>query len=246
MDIKKAKEKFLETKTKYKFDTILSIAELYPLHEVISDDDIITKKTVKNFITEYFNRNIDDVYDGSMFLNQLLLSGIRIDKDETYYREKYYQLNGHMDKVGLLLLFDISRPDFLDRVDDKFIDGNKLNNLTLNEVLTLAELYSYPNSKILDNPKYPFHLPHVYLLNEESVYNGMVKYQQYMDEKYDLRNHLKDIFVEAIDKRINHSDINSLIDTIYAVDVLTDYVYDIRNEISLRHPELKDQIDGKY
>ena len=141
----------------------------------------------------------------------------------------------------------INDTSLLTKDDKKFIELDDFSKRGYTIIRHIAELMAYPNNTLKDNKAYPYNVPSIYSTTCECIKKGVLSYQEYVNEHFDLSNRLEELLLIGINKKAE--EINKYLyeeektaDYVLALDILTDYKYDLTNKAIKMYPILTDYI----
>lgn len=210
-----------------------------------------------NFLNKYFNEgvNIDEYlplllkkYKGKdYYIMDLLLRAVEINPNKKGLRKRYYRVAKDSNFNGFLITMGVNDIDSLTKQDKKFIELEDFNKRGYTIIRHIAELMAYPNNTLKDNKDYPYKVPSIYSTPYECIKNGVLNYQKYVNEHFDLSNRLEELLLIGIKKKGQDMDKYLYEEEktacyVLALDMLTDYKYSLTKKAIEMFPILKDYI----
>ena len=207
------------------------------------------------FVNKYFKEgmNMDEFiplllkkYKGNdYYIMDLLLRAVELNPAKKGLRKRYYKVAKESNLNGLFLLVGINDYKSLIKADKKYIELDDFSKRGYTIIRHIVEMMVFPNNPIKNEDDYPFKVPTIYSTPYECIKEGVIKYQNFVNEHFDLSNRLEELIWVGIDKKCKEMDEylyeerNSL-HYVQALDMLTDYKYSLLEKALEKYPKLKD------
>ena len=210
-----------------------------------------------NFLNIYYSEgyNVDEFLpllikkykDSDYYISDLLLRAVELNPNKKSLIKRYYKVSRNSNFNGFLIAMGINDTSLLTKDDKKFIELDDFSKRGYTIIRHIAELMAYPNNTLKDNKAYPYNVPSIYSTTCECIKKGVLSYQEYVNEHFDLSNRLEELLLIGINKKAE--EINKYLyeeektaDYVLALDILTDYKYDLTNKAIKMYPILTDYI----
>ena len=183
------------------------------------------------------------------YILDLILRYIEINPNKKGIRKRYYKTAKFSNFNGFILHMGNGDIKSIIKRDKKLIELEDFEKIDLVTIRHIVELMAYPNDTIKDNDKYPFKVPSIYSTPYECIKEGVIKYQEYVKEHFNLSNRLEELLLVGINKKCKEMDKylyeeERSASYILALEILTDYKYSLIEKALEMYPTLKDYFNN--
>ena len=255
-------KRFVLEYTNYGFDESIILKLLNYLNDFEFYKEVSLKIIDKNiniyvhFLNKYYKEgvNIDEFlpllikkFKGNdSYILDLMLRYIEINPNKKGIRKRYYKTAKFSNFNGFILHMGNGDIKSIIKRDRKLIELEDFEKLDLPTIRHITELMGYPNNTINDED-YPFKVPSIYSTPYECIKEGVLKYQEYVNEHYDLSNRMEELLLlgirkkcEEIDKYMYEEERSACY--IKALEMLTDYKYQLIDKAIKMYPILEEYL----
>ena len=213
-----------------------------------------------NFLNKYFNEgiNIDEFlpllikkYKGKdYYILDLLLRAVEINPNNKGLRKRYYKTSKFYDFNGFLICIGVNDFNSILKKDKKMIELEDFSKCDYTTIRHITELMTYPNNTIKYKKDYPYNVPSIYSKQYECIKNGVLNFQKYVNEHFDLSNRLEELLLIGIKKKGQemkkyfHEE-EKTASYVLALEMLTNYKYSLVKKAIVMFPILKEYIKTK-
>lgn len=222
---------------KYNPGILISCVNYY-FHQGVNVDDHILKAL------KYFKG--DDFY-----IIDLLLRAIEINPTNKSLRKRYYKAARIMNSNGFILYMGVDEIKSLSKEHKRYVELDDFNSLNSGVIHRIAQFMSYPNYDVTNDEKYGYRAPTFFNSPYKCIKEGILKYQKYVNEKYNLSDRMEELLLIGINKAC--SDYTQYLDGqegaavyVYALDALTGFKYNLKEKAIEKYPDLKDYLEDRY
>ncbi len=180
----------------------------------------------------------ENLYSGSI---NLLFKAIELQPDNKSLRKKYYRAIRHSNHEGLSIMAGANLFNLLRKEDKRLIEIDKYQSCDETDIRQIAEYLTYPHKAVKDET-YPYYLPKIYQTNSKVVADGVMAYQQYINEHFDVDAILEKMMLCGIDKKCFEMD--RYLDGemhaakyVHTLDMLTDFKYNFKQQALDKYAE---------
>lgn len=260
-------KRFVEEYTDYSINGSFLNKLLYYIDDFEFSKSIAYKVIKQNsdvfvsFVNYYFKKgiNVDEHimtalkhFKGkSYYVSDLLLRAIELNPTNKSLRKKYYSSALYLNYNGFLLYMGINETKSLSKIHKDLIELDDFNKLNDRDIYRIAQLMSYPNYDVSNDKKYPYSAPSFFKTPHNCIKEGVLKYQEYVNEKYDLSNKMEELLLIGIDKAC--ADVGTCLNEevnascyIYACDALSGFKFNLKDKAIKKYPILKTYIEEQY
>ena len=133
----------------------------------------------------------------------------------------------------------------------RLIELDDFNSLGTMTILRIVELMSYPTYDVSNDENYCYNAPEYFNTPYKCIKEGVLKYQEYVNEKYDLSNRLEELLTVGVNKICTEyeqylDEERTAAKEIYALDALSGFRFDLKNKAIKAYPHLKKYILDRY
>lgn len=220
-----------------------------------------TQDILINFVNYYVDKDVnldEDIirlaksYKGNpIYIEKILLKAIDLLPNNKSLRSKYYKISSFMNDNGFILYMGINKINGLNDHDKKLVELDHFSTLSPSDILHIAELMAYPDNIINNDDNYCFKIPSFFFTKYECIKDGVIKYQQYVNEKFDLSNRMLELLLTGIDKccssykqHLNGQE--SAACYVYAYDALSGFKFNLKDIARKKYQELDKFILDAY
>ena len=252
----------------YKMNSLLEFVDDFDLYEKIAYQCLEDKDPVFiNFINHYENKDVNMDKHILAFANaikhkKLLFSGsikilanaIALKPTDKGLCKRYYRAINYTRFDGLYAMAGANLFKYLRVADRKLIELENYKKYGYQTIMKIVEYLTYYNENVKGN-FYPYPLPYIYENNNEAVKNGVLAYQNYIKERYDVDAILEDIILTGIEKRCYQMEKyfrgeEYAAAYVCAMDVLTNFKYNLKEKALAKygetHKEFKEELENLY
>ena len=181
------------------------------------------------------------------YIMDLLLRAVEINPTKKGLRKRYYKVAKESNFNGFLITMGVDDINSIRKEDKKLIDLQDFNKLGYVTIRHIAELMAYPNSTLKDNANYPYKVPSIYSTPYECIKKGVLNYQKYVNQHFNLSNRLEDLLLVGISKKGKEMEKylyeeEKTARYVLALEMLTDYKYSLVKKAIDMFPILKDYL----
>lgn len=260
-------KKFVLEYTDYAFNASLVNKLLYYINEYEFSKEIAHKTFKQNpnilvsFVNYFYQQghNVDEdinrllkVYKGpDRYISNILLRAIEINPDKKSLVKRYYKISKHLNYNGLILFMRMKETKGLCKEHRKLIELEDFNSLSTMSILRIAQLMSYPTYDVRNDKNYNYNAPSFFDTPYQCIKDGVLKYQEYVNEKFDLSNRLEELLLTGVYKvcenyKEYYDEKNTAAKYIYALDASSGFRFNLKQKAIKKAPELKEYIKDKY
>lgn len=260
-------KQFVSEYTDYAFNGSIVNKILYYINDFDFSKEISYKVLDFNqyifvsFINYFSNKGFDvdediktllKIYKGEdKYIENILLKAIELYPQNKSLRKRYYRIQTFMNDNGFILCMGIGETKSLNKGHKKYIELDDFYSLSMGTIFRIAELMSYPNYDVTGDEKFNFSVPSFFNTPYQCIKDGVLKYQEYVNEKYDLSNRLEEFLTIGICKCCE--DYKNYLDEertaakyVYAFDALSGFRFNLKDKAIARFPVLEKYIINKY
>ena len=145
----------------------------------------------------------------------------------------------------------INETKSLSKIHKDLIELDDFNKLNDRDIYRIAQLMSYPNYDVSNDKKYPYSAPSFFKTPHNCIKEGVLKYQEYVNEKFDLSNRLEELLLTGVYKvcenyKEYYDEEKTAAKYIYALDASSGFRFNLKQKAMKKAPELKEYIKDKY
>lgn len=186
---------------------------------------------------------------------EIILKAIHLKENNISLRKKYYRYVKYMNETGFLLLMEKGIDTSLCKDDLFYIKLDDFSKLGYIDVLEILEILSYPESNVMEDDRYSYKKPIFYSYNDPLIFNGALKYREYLNEKFDLNNRLDELLNRGIEHRIKDIEIenegyHNVALYIFSLDCLSSFKYNLKQKVEQKYrdcyPQLIEELNIRY
>ena len=260
-------KQFVSEYTDYAFNGSIVNRLLYFINEYEFTKEIAYKVLDFNqyifvsFINYFSNKglNVDEdiktllkIYKGEdKYIETILLKAIELYPDNKSLRRRYYKVTKFSNNKGFILYMGIGETKSLISTHKRLIELDDFNSLGTMTILRIVELMSYPTYDVSNDENYCYNAPEYFNTPYKCIKEGVLKYQEYVNEKYDLSNRLEELLTVGVNKICTEyeqylDEERTAAKEIYALDALSGFRFDLKNKAIKVYPHLKKYILDRY
>lgn len=265
--VKNILKQFVSEYTDYAFNASLVNKLLYYIDEFEFSKEI-SYKTLKynphifvSFATYFYNKgfNVDEeinkivkIYKaGDRYIEQILLRAIEINPTNKSLRKRYYKVSKYSNFNGFILYMGINETKSLCKSHKALIELDDFNALGTMNILRVAQFMSYPTYDVRNDENYKYNAPSFFGTSLQCIKDGVLKYQEYVNEKYDLSNRLEDLLLAGVYKACSEykgylDEMETIAKYIYALDASSGFRFNLKQKAIEKAPELEEYIVEQY
>ena len=133
----------------------------------------------------------------------------------------------------------------------KLIELEDFNSLSTMSILRVAQLMSYPTYDVRNDKNYIYNAPSFFDTPYQCIKDGVLKYQEYVNEKFDLSNRLEDLLLAGVYKACSEykgylDEMKTVAKYIYALDASSGFRFNLKQKAIEKTPELEEYIVEQY
>lgn len=207
------------------------------------------KKGQKN---EQDIKTLVKVYKGDdIYIRDLLLEAIELNPENKSLRKRYYKISKLGNHLGFILYMGIGETKSMIASHKSLLELDDFNLKSEDDIHCIAELMSYPDYDVRFDDKYCYYAPSFFDSPYKCINEGVLKYQEYVNEKYNLSNRMEELLLIGINKACSNVEEyldgeNNAAKYVYALDALTGFRFELKKKAIERFPHLKKYIMERY
>lgn len=258
-------KRFVREYTDYAFNESIVNKVLYYINDFDFLEEIsyktvnISPSIFAGFMTTSYKKGINvdkhiplllKVYKNDYYISDILLRAIDLNPTNKSLRKRYYKENKIFNLNSFLLYMGINEFNLLSKDHKRLVELYDFTKIKSYTILDIAYLMSYSH---VDISKYNnlLDVPSFYSSAYECIKDGILKYQKYVNEKYDLEYRLYELFINGIKIRCNNIDNNTYDERdvalyVYTLDVLSEFKYSLKDKSIELCPRLKAYLEEIY
>lgn len=214
-----------------------------------------------NFVTYYFKKGVNmdvhidkllKVHKGKdIYIENLLLRAIDLHPESKTLRRRYYKCSKFYNYNGMFLLLGIGETKGLSSEHRRVLQLDNFEKLDTSTILNVAKAMSYPTYDVREDGNFCYKAPSFFDSPYQCVKDGVLKYQQYVNEKYNLSSRMEELLLVGVGKACSNPsqflhEEEACAKYVYALDALTGFRFNLKQQAEQLFPNLKEYIEQQY
>ncbi len=214
-----------------------------------------------NFVTYYFKKGVNmdayidkllKVYKGKdIYIEDLLLRAIDMHPENKTLRRRYYKWFKFYNYNGLFLYLGMGETKGLTSEHRRVVELDDFEALDTSTILNVAKAMSYPNYDVREDDNFCYKAPSFFDSPHKSVKDGVLKYQQYVDQQFNLCSRMEELMMVGVRKACSKpkqflDEEEASAQYVYALDALTGFRFDLKAKAIAEFPNLQQHIEESY
>lgn len=260
-------KQFIKEYTDYAFDGSLVNKILYYINDIEFSKEISYKTLNVNphifisYVIYFYKKgfNVDEdilklikVYkDKDKYIEEILLRAIDLNPTNKSLIKRYYKVSKNYNYNGFILYMGINETKSLCKEHKVLIELDNFESLSVMNILRIAQLMSYPTYDVRNDNNYCYKAPSFFDTPYQSIKDGVLKYQEYVNDKFDLSNRIEELLLVGVKKTCKEykkylDEEKTAAKYIYALDALSGFRFNLKDKAIDIANELKNYIEKRY